>query len=215
MKQYPKILYFDQAPLNEQCYAFNKIDGSNFRAEWSKKRGWYKFGTRNTMINSMDHNFGEAIPLFLDKYGDELQKVFRDKKEYRNIDNFVVFAEYYGENSFAGFHEPGDKKDIVLFDVNQFKRGFVPPREFIDNFGHLHVPEIVYSGPFTFDLVKDIRKDVYGLKEGVIVKGVRKTKGKDEVWMAKIKTNDWLHKVKSKLGDKALLEEVNGNRLLL
>jgi len=54
MKQYPKILYFDQAPLNEQCYAFNKIDGSNFRAEWSKKRGWYKFGTRNTMINSMD-----------------------------------------------------------------------------------------------------------------------------------------------------------------
>ena len=215
MKQYPKILYFDQAPLNEQCYAFDKLDGSNIRAEWSKKRGWYKFGTRNTMINSMDHNFGEAIPLFLDKYGDELQKVFRDRKEYRNIDNFVVFAEYYGENSFAGFHEPGDKKDIVLFDVNQFKRGFVPPREFIDNFGHLHIPEIVYSGPFTFDLVKDIRKDVYELKEGVIVKGVRKTKGKDEVWMAKIKTNDWLHKVKSKLGEKALLEEVNGNRLLL
>ena len=53
MKQYPKILYFDQAPINEQCYAFDKIDGSNFRAEWSKKRGWYKFGTRNTMINSM------------------------------------------------------------------------------------------------------------------------------------------------------------------
>lgn len=63
--------------------------------------------------------------------------------------------------------------------------------------------------------MKDIRKDVYELKEGVIVKGVRKTKGKDEVWMAKIKTNLWLDKVKSKLGEKALLEEVNGNRLLL
>jgi hypothetical protein len=33
--------------------------------------------------------------------------------------------------------------------------------------------------------------------------------------MTKIKSNLWLDKVKSKLGEKALLEEVNGNTLLL
>ena len=33
--------------------------------------------------------------------------------------------------------------------------------------------------------------------------------------MTKIKTKEWLRKVKDKLGDKALLEEVNGDRSLL
>lgn len=45
MKQYPTINYWNKGYFGESCYAFEKLDGSNIRAEWSKKQGWHKFGT--------------------------------------------------------------------------------------------------------------------------------------------------------------------------
>jgi len=44
MKSYPSIpgKHTNGIPLT----VFDKLDGSNIRAEWSKKRGFYKFGTR-------------------------------------------------------------------------------------------------------------------------------------------------------------------------
>jgi hypothetical protein len=43
----------------------------------------------------------------------------------------------------------------------------------------------------------------------MVVKGSRQTKGDELVWLTKIKTNDWLKKVKNKFGEKYLLKEVN------
>lgn len=212
MKQYPRIPYYDAGLFGRQVYAFDKLDGSNIRYEWNRKRGWYKFGTRGNMIDERHEQFGEAVTLFLDKYGDELPRVFR--KEFSNVENFVVFCEYLGENSFAGFHfdEP---KDVVLFDVNVYKKGLLAPREFIRKFGHLHIPELIYQGEYNLEFIEDIRQNAYDLKEGVICKGTYKTKGQDVIWMTKIKTRLWLERVKDKLGEIALLEEVNGNRNLL
>jgi hypothetical protein len=216
MKSYPKIQYFNQGLFGEDIYAFDKLDGSNIRAEWNPKRGWYKFGTRNTMIDERDLQFGEAITLFLNKYGDSLPKVFRTNKSYKRIESFVVFAEYVGEQSFAGRHNASDPKDIILFDVNQYKHGFVTPKNFVEDFGHLHIPDVIYKGPYTMDFVQTIRDNRYNLKEGVIVKGVLKTKNqKDEVWMVKVKTKEWLQKVKELHGERALLEELNGDKKLL
>jgi hypothetical protein len=216
MKSYPRIQYFNQGLFGEDIYAFDKLDGSNIRAEWNPKRGWYKFGTRNTMIDERDLQFGEAITLFLNKYGDSLPKVFRTNKSYKRIESFVVFAEYVGEQSFAGRHVTSDPKDIILFDVNQYKHGFVTPKNFVEDFGHLHIPDVIYKGPYTMDFVQTIRDNQHNLKEGVIVKGVLKTKNqKDEVWMVKVKTKEWLQKVKELHGERALLEELNGDKKLL
>jgi hypothetical protein len=216
MKSYPRIQYFNQGLFGEDIYAFDKLDGSNIRAEWNPKRGWYKFGTRNTMIDERDLQFGEAITLFLNKYGDSLPKVFRTNKSYKRIESFVVFAEYVGEQSFAGRHINSDPKDIILFDVNQYKHGFVTPKNFVEDFGHLHIPDVIYKGPYTMDFVQTIRDNQHNLKEGVIVKGVLKTKNqKDEVWMVKVKTKEWLQKVKELHGERALLEELNGDKKLL
>jgi hypothetical protein len=64
--------------------------------------------------------------------------------------------------------------------------------------------------------VDRIRKNEDNLKEGVIVKGVIKEKRKsDEVWMVKVKTLEWLNKVKSRYGERVLLEELNGDRTLI
>ena len=213
MKQYPKIEYFDKGFFGDTVWAFDKLDGSNLRMEWNRKRGWYKFGTKTQMIDSTNPDFGLAIPIFMEKYSKDLETVFRS--EYRNIENIVVFCEFLGENSFSGKHLKEDKKDVVLFDVNLFKKGFISPKEFLGNFGHLHVPAIVYQGEYNNDLIKNVRNNIWGLKEGVVCKGVRKTKGDEIVWMTKIKTIDWLNRVKESLGEKALLDELNGDKKLL
>lgn len=64
MKDYPSIPGSSKAP-QLPCIAFKKYDGSNIRAEWSKKRGWYKFGTRTQLIDKTDLVFGVVPDLRL------------------------------------------------------------------------------------------------------------------------------------------------------
>ena len=212
MKQYPKILHHTSGPIGHKCYTFDKLDGSSIRFEWGKKRGWYKYGSRSVMIDRNTPILGESIDLFLDKYGSDLDSIFRTK--YKSVDNFVVFGEFLGKNSFAGQHVESDKKDIILFDVNQYKKGFIAPEEFIDNFGQLDIPKLIYTGIYDEDLIRDIKSNET-LSEGVVCKGTLKTKGNRVVWMAKIKTNKWLSKVKLLYGEKALLEEFNNDIKLM
>ena len=101
MKHYPSIEHWSEDLLGRRVFAFDKLDGSNFRAEWNHKRGWYKFGTKGQMIDEKNEQFGNAIPIFLNKYGDYLPHVFT-KQHYKSIRSFVVFCEYLGQNSFAG-----------------------------------------------------------------------------------------------------------------
>jgi hypothetical protein len=201
MKQYPSIEYWNHGVFGETCYAFDKLDGSNLRFEFSKKRGWYKFGTRNCMIDENNEQFGAGVKLFLKKYGDNLENLFTKHKDFRNILSIVVFAEYFGPNSFAGWHDPedlkNDKMDIVLFDVNLYKKGFMPPNDFIKNFQEYGIPEVVYYGNYNQQFVLDVKENKFNLKEGVVVKQERK----NQIWMCKIKTNQWLDKVKNRFGN--------------
>ncbi len=198
MKSYPSIDGPSKAP-NSHCIGFWKNDGSNLRFEWSKKRSWYKFGTRNCMIDSTHPEFGDGWDLFLNRYGDEIPKVFKDNKEFRNLESAIVFCEYFGENSFAGNHEKSDTKEVVLFDVNIHKKGFLLPHDFLKYFSHLPIPKVIYEGNFTKQFVKDVFENKYNLKEGVVAKG---GSSQHELWMAKAKTKDWLDKLKAlKIGN--------------
>lgn len=219
MKSYPSIEYWNHGIIGDKVWAFDKLDGSNMRFEWGRKRkennGWYKFGTKNVMIDEKNEQFGEAITIFMEKYSEPLNRVFRDNKDYRNILSFVVFGEYVGENSFAGRHEPSDKKDVVLFDVNAYKKGFITPREFLDDFGHLHIPKLVYEGNLNKELVEAVRRNDFGLTEGLIAKGFRKVKSQNIVWMVKMKTNDWFDRLRNRYGEKAVQEELKGEMEIL
>lgn len=196
MKQYPKIGHFDTDFLGENIIAFDKLDGSNLRFEFNWKKGWFKFGTRRTMFDQRDTTYGPSIELFKNKYGELLERIFKDK--YSKVQNFTVFGEWFGEHSFAGQHLQEDRKDIVLFDVCLYKKGFISPYEFVDRFGHLDIPKIIYEGKLTEDFVESIRRDIT-LKEGVMCKN-------DDI-VFKLKTNKWLNELKNKFGQKALDEE--------
>jgi hypothetical protein len=216
MKTYNSIPHFDKSLYGLDTIAFNKYDGSNMRFEWNKKRGFFKFGTRREMINEYHPHFGYGVDLFMEKYSEDLERVFMAHKEYKHSRNFVCFAEYVGPQSFSGQHYD-DKKDmdIILFDVCQFQKGFLSASKFIEHFGHLHIPDVIYQGTITEELVNDIKNSTE-LDEGVIFNGdgFRK-KGQPYSWKCKLKTISWLNKVKNKLGQEAIDEDIGDSKIYL
>ena len=198
MKHYESIPYYgDHWGL--PIVAFDKLDGSNLRFEYSHKRGFYKFGSRNVMIDESNEQFGFAIKLFKKKYEESLTQIFKSK-DYRHILSFVCFAELLGKKSAFGQHEFGnDEFDIILFDISQYKKGFIQPKQFIRDFSHLGIPKVIYEGNLNMELVQKVKNNEFGLSEGVICKGLVKTKkGVDNIYSCKIKTNDWFERLRTR-----------------
>jgi hypothetical protein len=200
MKSYWSIPGPSQAPQS-QCVAFDKLDGSNLRFEWHRKRGWSKFGTRHRLFDSTDPDFGSAIDIFMRSYAEGIERVCRDNKDYRSVQEIVAFCEFFGPSSFAGLHDPNEPKTLVLFDLNVHKRGFVLPRNFIKDFGHLGVPDVVFEGNFGPQLVDAVKSGKINVScEGVVCKGILHGKRKSDqhgLWMAKIKTRNWIEKLRN------------------
>ena len=201
MRQYCEIPGPSKAP-QEQCIAFYKYDGSNLRFEYSKKQGWHKFGTRHLMFDETDETYGPAIKIFLDTYGDSIPKVLRDNKDYRNIhnQNIVAFCEFFGPNSLAGWHDKDDPKEVVLFDIWLYKKGFVLPKDFVRDFGHLKIPPVVYEGNFNKQFIEDVKEGKYPVDEGIVAKGVIKgyKNSPNGIWMSKVKSKLWIEKLQNR-----------------
>jgi hypothetical protein len=207
MKQYPSIPYWNDKMLGRNCIAFDKLDGNNIRLEWSKSKKWYKFGTKTQLIDSTTPIYGNAIHKFMGKYSEGLERIFKDK--YPKIPNFVVFCEYWGEKSFSGKHVEGDDMNITLIDVNGYKKGQLPVLEFLNNFGVLDIPKVIYYDRLNNNFINDIKLNRYNLSEGVICREI------SDKWVCKVKTDEWLKKVKSLYGQNFLLSEVNNNPKLI
>jgi hypothetical protein len=197
MKQYCEIPGPSKAP-QEPCIAFSKLDGSNLRFEYSRKQGWHKFGTRHLMFNETDDLYGCAIKIFLDTYGDAIPKVLHDNKNYRGVQNVIAYCEFFGPNSMAGWHQKDDPKELVLFDLWVYKKGFVLPRDFVNDFGHIKIPPVVYEGNFNKQFVMDVKEGLYPVDEGVVAKGVIKgfKNSPNGIWMSKVKSKLWIEKLR-------------------
>lgn len=199
MLEYPTIDY--HLNVGEPCYAFDKMDGSNLRFCFRKGK-FSKFGTRHGLFDKSHKDFGCAIDLFLNKYSNDLISIFKTKN-YRNSPEIIVFAEFFGENSFAGVHKDEDKKEIVIFDVFA-NRKFVHPKQFINDFGAIDIAKLVYEGNFNQSFIDDVTENKFGLKEGCVVKGTKNGK----LWMSKVKTREWYERLKNTKGEKALQDEL-------
>jgi hypothetical protein len=211
MKTYWSIPGPKDCPIGNPCIAFKKLDGSNIRAEWKRKSGWHNFGTRHRILDPQEKPFGAAIECFMSRYAEPLEKFIRDHKVYRSADNVVAFCEFFGPSSFAGWHDDSESKEVILIDLNIHKRGIMPPREFLDSFSHLPIPEVVYEGNFNRSFIQDVREGKYGLNEGVVAKGLMPgKKPPHSLWMAKAKTQWWLDELKRRA---AVQPEVFGSAL--
>ncbi len=207
MKTYPSIDGPSKAP-HEPCIAFLKYDGSNIRVEWNRKTGFTKFGSRKCMFDETSKWFGSVIPIFRETWEDRLAKVLKHK-DFRGLKTCTFFFEWFGEKSFAGWHDQkDDTRNLVLFDVNPLKKGILGPRDFLNHFGHLdNTAEVVYEGNFNEPFKKGIMDGSFELKselpvkqpiiEGVVVKGGKSHK----LWMRKVKTAVWKEELKKRRPD--------------
>ncbi len=188
MKTYPSIDY--KVITTIPIYAFDKLDGSNIRAEWSSKKGFWKFGTRRRLLDNTDLILGDAPSLIKEKYEEDLSKIFYDNKWGR----VLCFFEYYGENSFAGNHEEDEEQTVTLIDINPFKKGILPASQFIKLTEKVDIPNVLYYGRINATFLSDVRSGkLPGITfEGVVCKGV---KGR-EVKMFKVKTRDWIEEIR-------------------
>jgi len=150
MKTYHSIEKYSEDYFGKHVFGFDKIDGSNFRAEWNKKLskksqftyGFRKFGTRGETIKNANNPFTEGVNIFMDKYAIKLDKIFNDNNLFRAIDTIPVYGEFYGLNSFAGQHVWDEDHDVTIYDMFLYKKNFVKPADFISIFGHLDIPKL-------------------------------------------------------------------------
>lgn len=205
MLHYPKIPGGRDLP-GGPCVAFEKLDGTNLHWAWDRDFGWHALGTRRDEFPLTPDGlpaFAAAHPplatapeVFAATLADPLEAVFRSHPGYRDAADAVAFAEFVGPNSFAGRHRAGDPMRVVLFDV-RVGGGFVDPSTFVADFGHLPTPRVVYRGTATGAVTAAVRAGKFGVAEGVVLKGG--TGG--DIWMAKVKTDAYLARLKQAFAD--------------
>jgi hypothetical protein len=201
MKSYPSIP--KDIPTSE-FVAFGKLDGSNIRAEWSPKKGFYKFGTRTKLIDASTPVFGKAINLIL-ALQPKLDPILKNLK----VESVVTYWEFLGLNSFAGQHDPNDEHQVVLIDVDRYKKGFIPPLEFISLFQNIvPIPPVLFTGEFNPEFHDQVLNGTLPNMpfEGVICKLTTQPRIYTQY---KIKNKAWIQKVHSMYGhDPALLNQI-------
>lgn len=206
MLQYPSIPHFNKVKdSNNIYYFFGKDDGSNFRAEFNSKKGFYKFGTRNETIDTSAPIFGEAIHILKNDWEEKLTKVFKSSK----IEGATCFFEFLGTNSFAGAHDPNEKHKLIMFDIHIYKKGFMSPESFIEKFSEFDISNCLYIGKLTQEVFDSIvNSTIENMPiEGIVAKRFdNRTKSLE---MFKIKSSRWLDKLREKCGDnKAMFEKL-------
>lgn len=193
MKRYPSIPTDIRSGIS--YHVFDKLDGSQIRAEWCTKSGFARFATKNQMLCERDP-LAPAKELFLEKYSVALEQVFREQR----YEKAMCFFEYVGPNSFAGDHpDPIERMDAILFDVNPHRRGILAPMEFLRLFGQLHVPNYLGERLLDCRFIEAVRsRQLEGVGfEGVVCKAVLKNRLK----MTKVKSRAWLKRLRADCRD--------------
>lgn len=196
VKTYPSLSYGTECHL--PIVAFDKLDGSNIRAEWTSKKGWSKFGTRKRLVDSTDPLFGRVPELVTAKYGEDLAWVLEENGYKRAM----CFFEFCGPKSFAGMHSTDDDLTVTLIDVAPFGQGILEPERFLRLFGHLDTAKVLYEGKCTPDFIESVRAGTLpGMTfEGVVCKAKNDKRTKAPV-MFKQKSRAWLDKLHEYCGD--------------
>lgn len=197
VKTYPSLPYGTDSHLS--LFAFDKLDGSNVRAEWTKKKGWTKFGTRHRLVDASDPVFGKVPDIIVAKYGDSIPAALQEC----GWDKAMCFFEFWGPGSFAGMHDPKATQTVTLFDVAPYREGILDPAMFMGCFGHLDVPRVLLANDWvTPEFIESVRASTLtGMTfEGVVFKTKNNKKTKQPI-MFKQKSRAWLDKLGEYCGE--------------
>lgn len=202
MKSYPSIRHAT-SPDSRLFYAFDKTDGSCIRAEWNRKQGLYKFGSRTHLIDESYPLLGESISLVREIFP-PLERALSDRRHKQAI----LFFEFFGENSFAGSHKEEPHR-VVLIDAAIDKRGLIDPGILVSLGDLVPCPTFLGKCSITEELLWAIYHGSYpSMPGGITFEGVVFKLGQSERRvMFKKKTEQWLLKLREKCGkDNKLFE---------
>jgi len=198
---YPKIPE-NSDKFHGKCYAFEKYDGTNLHWKWNKEDGWHLFGTRRTQftlnakgIAGFQFNHIEcrnAPDLFNERLRDKLTMFLCKHGIFSNYE-VIVFTEFHGPKSFAGGHEIDDDHELTIIDV-MLNGKLMEPEMFNQYFQKFGSARVVYHGKYSGQFAEDVRNGKYNVNEGVVVKGIVD----GEVFMTKVKTKDYLKRLKDR-----------------
>jgi len=151
METYPTI---DWKPLRgaRYIYAFDKLDGSSVRTEWTRKRGLQKFGRRTGLLDDSTPFLPEAAGLIQNRYGDDINRIFRKMR----LQRATAFFEFHGASSFAGTHI-AEPHTVTLIDVGMHRQGILEPKLFLRHFGDLDHAALLHQGRFNRELEERVR----------------------------------------------------------
>jgi hypothetical protein len=206
MKDYPSIPYIaDGLPSGEFWYVFDKLDGSNIRAEWSRKKkggkATWRFGRRHGLLDDTNEFLPEAQDLIRKQCCGILEKLFWD----RMWERATAFFEFRGENSFAGHHQ-NEEHTVTLIDVAVYKKGLLEPGKLIKMFGDLPLPGILFRGQLDEDDERELIERIHAdelegvTSEGVVFKSARFERKLGHPLMFKVKTEAWKQRLKEFVG---------------
>lgn len=208
------MLYYPKMPGSRgcpdgRCVAFEKLDGTNLHWDWDRAFGWHAFGTRRDSFEltaagraafaDRHVHLADAPAVFEATLAEPVADILARHPAYAGFDTVRVFAEYLGRESFAGLHRPNDPKRLVLFDVWADGYGFVSPEAFVEHFGHLPTPRVLYRGRLTGGFLEAVRAGKHGVAEGAVCKGGT---GGADVWMVKVKTHAYQDRLKRAFADR-------------
>lgn len=197
MKHYPSIST-GNIDFSRSYYVFDKIDGSNIRAEWSAKKGFHKFGSRKVLLSE-----SSAVALAKNLILAQSDELTKGLKELR-IQECILFFEFFGDQSFAGIHSPeNDNKRVYLLDVDVYKQGMLDPKDFLKIFASkVLTPDLLCHGFVNRLFLQQVEmRTLPGMTyEGIVGKSFG---GRQKpLVMFKHKSEEWKKDVSSRYGEK-------------
>jgi hypothetical protein len=148
--------------------------------------------------------FRKTIDIWKSKYEEIITEIFSKK----NIKQCVLFGEYFSANSFAGYLDPNDTYDIIMYDCS-IDDQLLDQNEYLKIFKYVEKAPIIYEGKPSEPFINKVKNgELKGQTfEGVVCKGALDNRNKPI--MFKVKSNAWYEKLKiSCNGDQKLFEEL-------
>lgn len=209
MHRYDSIenVKYDKCLMGEEVWAFNKLDGQNFGVKYNARtKEFTDFTSRKCNVDENHEQFGGAVKYFKTNYEQILKDIVKEnsgkKGLFCGVDEVMFFFEWYGEKSFAGFHQEDDELRLALIDVFLKKKGYIEPKPFYDIFcgrDDILTPELIYRGKLTQEFIDSINNNDWteegceypNIKEGVVIRRSTLMKGQ-RMPKVKTKTKWWL-----------------------
>ena len=206
MKQYPEIPRSTGTSFMELpgAYIFDKLDGRHVRVEWSKKRGFYKYGTRHHLFDHTDPDYAPAITHVGKYFAEKLERIFVDNR----WESVVAFFELWQDHSLGGTFNTNEIFHLTLLDVSPYKMGLMKPKQFVEMFEDVvDTPKLLSVENWNRHLIEAIRMNEL---PGITFEGaVGKSWVHNSVVMSKAKTQQWRDAIMDKYGAVKGTELVN------